>query len=175
MSANLGNSHWSQDWKMSVFIPVPKNGSAKDCSNYHTIALISHPKKMMLWKCCTQYASKFGKLSSGHRTRKGPFSFQSQRKAMPKNVQTAVQLCSFHMQARLYSKSFKLAFNIMWTEHFQMYKLGFKEAEESETKLPTFIGSGRNQGSSRKTSINTSASLTTLKPLCESQQTVQHS
>ena len=35
-------------------------------------------------KCCTQYASKFGKLSSGHRTGKGQFSFQSQRKAMPK-------------------------------------------------------------------------------------------
>ena len=44
--------------------------------------------KMMLWKCYTQYASKFGKLSSGHRTGKGLFSFQSQRKAMPKNVQT---------------------------------------------------------------------------------------
>ena len=40
--------------------------------------------KMMLWKCCTHYASKFGKLSSGHRTGKGQFSFQSQRKAMPK-------------------------------------------------------------------------------------------
>ena len=35
--------------------------------------------KMMLWKCCTQYASKFGKLSSGHRTGKGHFSFYSQR------------------------------------------------------------------------------------------------
>ena len=43
---------------------------------------------MMLWKWCTQYASKFGKLSSGHRTGKGQFSFQSQRKAMPKNAQT---------------------------------------------------------------------------------------
>ena len=43
-------------------------------------------KKMMLLKCCTQYASKFGKLSSGHRTGKGQFSLQSQRKAMPKNV-----------------------------------------------------------------------------------------
>ena len=41
----------------------------------------------MLWQCCTQYASKFGKHSSGHRTGKGQFSFQSQRKAMPKNVQ----------------------------------------------------------------------------------------
>ena len=39
----------------------------------------------MLWKCCTQYASKFGKLSSGHRTGKGQFSFHSQRKAMTKN------------------------------------------------------------------------------------------
>ena len=43
---------------------------------------------MMLWKCCTQYTSKSGKLSSGHRIEKGQFSFQSQRKAMPKNVQT---------------------------------------------------------------------------------------
>ena len=40
--------------------------------------------KMMLLKCCTQYASKYGNLTSGHRTRKGQFSFQSQRKAMPK-------------------------------------------------------------------------------------------
>ena len=40
--------------------------------------------KTMLWKCCIQYASKFVKLSSGHRTGKGQFSFQSQRKAMPK-------------------------------------------------------------------------------------------
>ena len=47
-------------------------------------------------KCCTQYVSKFGKLSSGHRTGKGPFSFQSQRKAMPKNAQTTTQLHSSH-------------------------------------------------------------------------------
>ena len=48
-------------------------------------------------KCCTQYASTFGKLSSGHRTGKGPFSFQSQKKAMPKNAQTTAQLHSSHM------------------------------------------------------------------------------
>ena len=52
--------------------------------------------KMMLLKCCTQYASKFGKLSSGHRTGKGQFSFQSQRKAMPKNAQTTAQVHSSH-------------------------------------------------------------------------------
>ena len=47
-------------------------------------------------KCSTQYASKFGKLSSGHRTGKGQFSFQSQRKAMSKNAQTTGQLHSSH-------------------------------------------------------------------------------
>ena len=39
---------WPQDWKMSVFIPIPKKGNAKECSNYHTIALISHTCKVML-------------------------------------------------------------------------------------------------------------------------------
>ena len=48
--------------------------------------------KMILLKCYTQYARKYGKLSSGHRTGKGLFSFQSQRRAMPKNVQTTTQL-----------------------------------------------------------------------------------
>ena len=42
-------------------------------------------------KSCIQYASKFGKLSNGHRSRKGQFSFQAQRKAMPKNAQTTVK------------------------------------------------------------------------------------
>ena len=47
-------------------------------------------------KVLHSYASKFGKLSSGHRTEKGQFSFQSQRKAMPKNAQTTTQLHSSH-------------------------------------------------------------------------------
>ena len=38
---------WSQDWKRSVFIPIPKKGNAKECSNYRTIALISHASKEM--------------------------------------------------------------------------------------------------------------------------------
>ena len=164
----LGSGHRT---RKHVFIPIPKKGNAKESSNYHTIALISHaskvmlkilqarlqqymnhdpdvqagfrkgkgtrdqiasicwiekqessrktsisvlltmPKlltvwitvncgkswKMMLWKCCTQYASKSGKLSSGHRTGKGQFSFQTQRKAMPKNAQTTTQLHSCHL------------------------------------------------------------------------------
>ena len=39
---------WPQDWKRSVFIPIPKKGNAKGCSNYHTIALISHASIVML-------------------------------------------------------------------------------------------------------------------------------
>ena len=39
---------WPQDWKRSVFIPIPKKGNAKECSNYHTVALISHASKVMI-------------------------------------------------------------------------------------------------------------------------------
>ena len=39
---------WPQDWKSSFFIPIPKKGNAKECSNYHTIVLISHAGKVML-------------------------------------------------------------------------------------------------------------------------------
>ena len=39
---------WPQDWKSSVSIPIPKKGNAKECSNYHTVALISHASKVML-------------------------------------------------------------------------------------------------------------------------------
>ena len=39
---------WPQDWKRSVFTPIPKKGNAKECSNYHTITLISHASKVML-------------------------------------------------------------------------------------------------------------------------------
>ena len=39
---------WPQDWKRSVFIPIPKKGNAKECSNYRTIALMSHTSKVML-------------------------------------------------------------------------------------------------------------------------------
>ena len=39
---------WPQDWKRSIFIPIPKKGNPRECSNYHTIALISHGSKVML-------------------------------------------------------------------------------------------------------------------------------
>ena len=45
---NWKTQQWSQDWKRLVFIPIPKKGNAKECSNYHTIALISHASKVLL-------------------------------------------------------------------------------------------------------------------------------
>ena len=93
---------WPQDWKRSVFIPIPKKGNAKECSNYHTVALISYASKITL-------------------------------------------------------KILQALFSRMWTENFQMYKLNLGKAEELEIKLPTFIGSWRKQGNSRKTSTSTYA------------------
>ena len=61
----------------------------------------------MLWKCCNQYASKFGKLSSGHRTGKGQFSFQSQRKAVPKSE------CSNYCTIALISHGSKVMLKIL--------------------------------------------------------------
>ena len=119
--------------------------------------------KMMLSKCCTQYASNFGKVSSGRRTGKGQFSFQSQRKAMPKNAQTTAQLHLSHTLVKYCSKFSKPGFSNTWTMNFQMFRLVLEKAEEPEIKLPTSTGSWKKQESCRKTSI--SALLTMPKPL----------
>ena len=123
----------------------------------------------MLWKCCTQYASKFRKLSSGHWIGKSQFSFQPQRKAMTKNAQSTAQLHSSHTLAKQCSKFSKPGFSNTWTVNFQMFKLGLEKAEEPDIKLPTSTGSSKKQESSRKTSI--SALLT----MCGSQETVENS
>ena len=117
--------------------------------------------KMMLWKCCTQYASKFGKLSSG--TGKGQFSFQSQRKSMPKNAHTTAQSHSSHTLVKKCSKFSKPGFSNTWTVNFQMFKLVLEKAEKPEIKLPTSAGSSKKQDSFRKISI--SALLVMPKPL----------
>ena len=92
---------------MSVFIPIPKKGSVKECSNYHTIALISHASKVML-----------------------------------KILQAKLQQYVNH--------------------EFQMFKRDLEKREEPEIKLPTSVGS-KKQESSRKTSI--AALLTVSKPM----------
>ena len=109
-ASKFGKQQWPQDWKRSVFFPIPKKGNAKECSNYCTIALISHASKV-------------------------------------KNL----------------SKFSKPGFNSTWTVNFQMFKLDLEKAEESEIKLPTSAGSSKTQKSSRKTSF--SALLTIPKPL----------
>ena len=113
----------------------------------------------MLWKCCTQYASKFGKLSSGHRTGEGQFSFQSQRNTMPKNAQITAQLHSSHTLVKKSSKFSKPGFNNMWTMNFQMFKLVLEKAEEPEIKLLISFGSLKKHENSRKTSISTLLSM----------------
>ena len=99
------------------------------------------------------------KLNLVHKTGKGQFSFQSQRKAVPGKVQTTTQLHSSHKLAKLCSKLgmwilLKLGFNRTWTKSFQMFKLDLEKAEEPEIKLPTSTGSSKKQESSRKTSIS---------------------
>ena len=123
----------------------------------------------MLLRCYIQYASKFGKLNSGQRIGKDLSTSQSQRRAVPKNAPTTVQLCSFHTLARLCAKSYKVGFSSMWTENSRKYKLDFKGAEELEIKLLTWAGLWRKPESSSRTS--TSASLTTQKPLIVSTTT----
>ena len=115
----------------------------------------------MLLKCCNQYVIKFGKLSNGHRTGKSQFSFQSQRRAMPKYIQTTVQLCSSHMLARLCLKSFKLGFNDNLNRELPDAQDGFRKGRETRDQIANI----RWIIEKPETSRNTPASLTTLKPL----------
>ena len=118
--------------------------------------------KMMLWKCCTQYSSKFGKPSSGHRTGKGQFSFQSTG-SNAKNAQKNSTVAVISHTSKVMHKILQPGFNSTWTVNFQMFKLDLEKPEKWDTKLPTFAGSLKKQESSRKTS--TSALLTMPKPL----------
>ena len=116
-------SKWPQDWKRSVFTPIPEKGNAKEGSNYHTIAFISHASKVF-----SKYSSEF--------SRRG--------------------------------------FNSVWTENFQVFKLDLEKAEEPEIKLPTSIWSWKKQESSRKTSTSAYWLCQNLCR-CGSQQTMENS
>ena len=79
----------------------PDKKDLHDPDNHDGVITYLKPDMLECWKSRgPYYASKFGKLSSGHGTGKGQFSFQSQRRAMPKNVQTTTQLHSSHMLAK---------------------------------------------------------------------------
>ena len=109
---------WTQDWKRSVFIPIPKKGSVKECSNYCTIALISHASKVM-------------------------------HKILQARIQHYVNQELPDVQA------------------------GFRKGRGTRDQIAKSIGSQKKKRNSRKTSIF--VSLTTLKPLCGSQRTVENS
>ena len=121
------------------------SNSVTSCTVAHQASLSITNSQSLLKLISIEQVMPSNHLISGHRTGKGPFSFQSQRKARPKNVQTTLQLCSFHMLERLCLKPFNMGFSSMWTKNFQMYKLDLGKAEEREIKLTTFIGSWRNQ------------------------------
>ena len=90
---------------------------------------------MMLLKCYTQYASKFGQLSSGHRTGKGQFSYQSQRKAMPKGVQTTTQLHSSHMLVKVMLKILQARLQQHMNRELPNVQAGFRKGRGTRDEI----------------------------------------
>ena len=116
----------------------------------------------MLLKYCTQYDCKFGKLSSGHRTGKGQFSFQSLRRVMPKNVQTTTQLHSSHA-GKVMLKILQARLQQYVNQELPDVQAGLIKGRGTRDQIANICGSWKKQESSRKTSI--SALLTMPKPL----------
>ena len=99
---------------------------------------------MMLWKCCNQYASKSGKLSTGHRTEKGVFIL------IPKKGNA--KKCSNYCTIALISHASKVMLKILQARLQQymnhevpLFKLVLEKAEDPEIKLPTSVGSLKKQ------------------------------
>ena len=129
----------------------------------------------MLWKCCTQYASKLERTQQWPQNWKKSGFIPIPKKGNAKECSDYHTLHTSHMLAKQCLKFSKPGFNSTWTVNFQMFKMDLEKAEEPEIKLPTSSGSSKKQESSRKTS--TSALLTMSKSLwlCESQQAVENS
>ena len=106
---------------------------------------------MMLLKCYTQYVSKFGKPSSGHRTGKGQSSSEFARRAVLKKAQTTRQ---FSHASKVILKTLQARLQYHVNGELPDVQAGFSKAKEPEIKLPTFAESKRKQGSSRKTSTS---------------------
>ena len=118
--------------------------------------------KMMLWKCCTQYASKFGKLSSGHRTGKGIF--------IPIPEKGNAKGCSNYRTIALISHASKIMLKILQArlQQYMNHELpdaqtGFRKGRGTRDQIANICWIMEKQESSRKTSI--SALLTMPKPL----------
>ena len=89
----------------------------------------------MLLKFCTEYASKFWKLISGHSTGKGQFSFQSQRKPMPKNIQTTAQLHSSHMLSKIMLKIFQARLQQYMNRELPDVQAGFRKGRGTRDQI----------------------------------------
>ena len=89
----------------------------------------------MLEKCCTQYVSKFGKLSSGHMIGTGQFSFQSQRKAMPKNVLTTTQLHSSHNASKVMLNVFQARLQQYVNHELPGVQAGFRKGRGTRDQI----------------------------------------
>ena len=118
--------------------------------------------KIMLWKCCSQWASKFGILSSGHGTGKVSFlSNPKERQRQNRSKYHTIVLISYASKVML--KILQARLQQYMNCEFPDVQSWFYKGRGTEIKLPTSTGSWNKQESSRKTSI--SASLTMPKPL----------
>ena len=89
----------------------------------------------MLWKCSPQYPSKFGKLSSGHRTGKGQLSFQSQRKAILKNAQTTAQLHSSYTLVKVRLKILQARLQQYLSSELPDFQAGFRKSRGTRDQI----------------------------------------
>ena len=89
----------------------------------------------MLLKCCIQYASKFAKLSCGHKTGKGQFSFQSQRRAMPKSVQTTTQIVLSSHASKVMFKILQARFERYVNRELPDFQAGFRKGRGTRNQI----------------------------------------
>ena len=173
---------WPQDWKRSVFIPIPKKGKAKECSSYRTIALISHASIVMLkifQVRLQQYMNlELPDVQAGFRKGRGT---RDQIANICWIIEYFLSLVIW-MQPDLHiSHASKVVLKILQARIQQymnrklpMFKLDLEKAEEPEIKLPTSIGSSKKQQSSKKHLLLLYWLCQSLW-LCRSQQTVENS
>ena len=117
--------------------------------------------KMMLWKCCTQYASKFGKLSRGHRTGKKSVFMPIPKKGNAKERSNYRTFALISHASKVMLKILQARLHQYVNHELPDVQDGFRKGRGTEIKLQTSIGSLKKQKSSRKTS----ALLTMPNPL----------
>ena len=146
---------WEVKWALGSI--TMNKASGGDGISVKLFQILKDDSVKVLHSICQQ----IGKTQQCHRTGKGQFSFQSQRKAMPKSAKTTIQFHSSHMSAKECSKFSQLGSNSMWNVNLQMCKLDLEKVEEPEIKFPTSVGSSKKWKSSRN-------HLLLLYWLCES-------